>query len=132
MTVATAAEALLELAFSQAINSFRSFTGRVFPAKSTTGLLAKGKIGAKSFKKIVWKRIESTVQHIPRKVTKVNRVAIWPRASSLANTDASITSADIFDDDGLSKRGSHWLGDKSPDDICNPARSSRHDKGDGA
>ena len=41
-----------------------------------------------------------------------------------AGADASITSADIFYDDGLSKRGSHFLGDKSPDDICKPAHSS--------
>ena len=64
--------------------------------------------------------------------TEVNRIAIGPRASSPAGTDAPVRSADVFDDDGLSKRPSHPLGHNSPDHIRGAARSERHDHGDGA
>jgi hypothetical protein len=43
------AEALLGFAFSQVINSLKSFAGIVFIAKRTNGLVANGEIGAKSF-----------------------------------------------------------------------------------
>jgi hypothetical protein len=52
---------------------------------------------------VVRKRIKSAVQHIPAQETEVNRIAIWPRTSGTAGTDAPVRSADIFDDDGLSK-----------------------------
>ena len=43
------ADALLGLAFSQAINSFRSFAGYGFPCKKNNGLVTSGEIGSKSF-----------------------------------------------------------------------------------
>jgi len=43
------ADALSGLAFSQAINPFRSFAGMVFLANKTPGVVTSGEIGSKSF-----------------------------------------------------------------------------------
>ena len=49
MTDWAPAKALLELAFNQAINSFRSFAGRVILTKRMDGGVTNGATGAKSF-----------------------------------------------------------------------------------
>jgi hypothetical protein len=50
MAAAAPADALLGLAFSQAVSSFRFFAGIVLLAKSTNGNVTTGEIGTKSLK----------------------------------------------------------------------------------
>jgi|SRR5712671_2483990 len=112
-----AADALSGLAFSHAINSFTFFAGIVFLAKRTSGVYDQRRDGFEIIQQVVWQRIESAVQHMRAQETEVNRIAIGPRVSEAADTDAPASSADVFNDDGLSKRLSHPLGKDSPDYI---------------
>jgi hypothetical protein len=64
------ADALLGLAFSQAISSFMSFAGIVFLAKRTTGTVASGAIGREIIQHVVLKRIESAVENMRTKAAE--------------------------------------------------------------
>jgi hypothetical protein len=63
---------------------------------------------------------------------EVYRISVGPGASDPAGTDVSVRSADIFDNDGLSKRFSHPISENTRKYIRRPARGRRHDHGDGA
>src|SRR5215472_2394147 len=65
-------------------------------------------------------------------LAKVNCIAVGSRAYSATDSDVTVATSNVFDDDGLSKRASHPLGYKSSDNVRWPARSKRHDHGDGA
>jgi hypothetical protein len=51
LTMNTPTDALPRLAFSQAINPFKSSAGKAFLAKITKGAVATGEIGAKSLRR---------------------------------------------------------------------------------
>src|SRR5262249_37454645 len=80
----------------------------------------------------IWKRIQGAVQHMRRCATQLNRVAVRSRPGGPAGTDAPIRSADVFDDDGLSKRASYVLGKDPRDSVAGAACRERHDHRDGA
>jgi hypothetical protein len=63
--------------------------------------------------------------------TLLNRVAIGLRARNAAGASAAIRSADIFDDNGLSKRAPYLLGKNPRDTIGEAACRDRHDHRDG-
>src|SRR5215470_6688055 len=65
-------------------------------------------------------------------LAKINCIAVGSRAYSATDSDVTIPTSNVFDDDGLPKRASHPLGYKSSDNVRWPARSKRHDHGDGA
>src|SRR5271169_6049452 len=46
---------------------------------------------------VVLKRIESAVQHVRADEAEVDRVAVGPRASNSAGTDATVRSTHIFE-----------------------------------
>src|SRR5262249_53767449 len=81
---------------------------------------------------VIWKRIESAVHHMWGGATQLNRVAIRSRAGDAAGADAPIRPADVFDDDGLSKRTSHAFGKYPANCIGNATPRERHDHRDGA
>src|ERR1700686_568086 len=60
------------------------------------------------------KRIGSAVQHVVSEKPYIDRIAIGLRPSGPAGTDAAVGAADIFDNDRLSERTSHPLGNDSP------------------
>jgi hypothetical protein len=108
--------------------SRKSFAGIPCLAKRINGVSPNAEIGTNHSTG----RIESAVQQMRGRRPQINRVAIGPRTSSPADTDAPIRSSGIFKDDGLSKRRSHPLGHDTPEHISGAARSSRHDHGDRA
>jgi hypothetical protein len=78
----------------------------------------------------VLKRIISAVQHVRAHGAKVECVAVGPRASRPAGTDAPVRPADIFNDNRLAQRSPHPLAKKPSDYIYWGACRIRHDQGD--
>jgi hypothetical protein len=68
---------------------------------------------------------------MPAQETEVDGVAIRPRASNAADTDAPVCSADVFDNDRLSERHSHSLCKDSPDHVRIAAGRERNNHRDG-
>src|SRR5262249_41109769 len=64
--------------------------------------------------------------------TKINRIAVGPRAREAADADVAVSPADVFDDDRLSEGTFHALGNHSRDHVATAAGSKRHDHRDGA
>src|ERR1700730_8885127 len=62
---------------------------------------------------------------------KHDRIAVGPRASSAADTDASISTTDVFDDDRLANQSSQAVGHDPTDRIEAAAGRKRRDHGNG-
>jgi len=55
------------------------------------------------------------------------RVSIGSRMGDPAGADGAVRASDIFDDDGLTKRYAHPLGEGARDVVGQRARRERHD-----
>ncbi len=93
-----------------------------FPCKKKIRKRGKRRDGFEIIQHIVWKGIESAVQHMPAQETEVDCIAIGPRAVNSADTDAPVGASHVFDDNWLPKRVFHALGKDSPDHIRGAAR----------
>ena len=67
------ADAMLELAFNQAINSLRSFAGMVFLVKRTSDTMTSGEIGAKSFNKSYGSEYKICTDQIYRYIERLSQ-----------------------------------------------------------
>jgi hypothetical protein len=73
--------------------------------------------------------MESAIQHMRAAAAEDDRIAIRPRASDPADSYDPVRSGDVFDDDRLSQRTSHPLGNYTPEHICGATRRVWHDHG---
>ena len=102
-TPAVPAVALFGLALSQAMNSFRSFVGRLFRPMIICELLVSRPTGSKSFGTIVLQRVDCTVHNMRAPDSIYQRVAVWRGARHPADADASSRPAYVLYNDGLPK-----------------------------
>src|SRR5215471_8729141 len=124
-------DAWLGWAFNQAINSLRFCAGIVFLA-TRTRTCGEWRNWFKIFQHVVGKRVERAVVYKRAVETETNRVAIRLRAGSATDADASISSADVLNDDRLPQRSSHPLHHNPRDHVGCPAGRERHDHRDRA
>jgi hypothetical protein len=103
----------------------------VLPRKKNERARGEQRDRHKIIQNIVSNRVESAVEHVRGQASKCNRIAVRSCASSSAYAYASIGSADIFNDDGLSERSPHAFGHHSRDYIGGAARSEPHDQANG-
>jgi hypothetical protein len=81
---------------------------------------------------VVRKRESCAVRNVGVPLADVEGVAVRRRARDAADADAAAGAANILDDDGLTQRHPHALGEDAGDGIRRPARGERHDHGDWA
>jgi hypothetical protein len=67
------------------------------------------------------------IEHLRAAGAEDNRIAIRLGASAPTNPDAPIRSADVYNNDRLTKRCPHPLSNDAPDHIRRAARRIRHD-----
>src|SRR5262249_16695070 len=102
-----------------------------FPCKHDQRISDEWRDRLEIIQHVVWKRTENAVQNMPAQGAEADRIAIGPRARDAIDTDAPVSPADVFHDDGLSKRVSHPLGEHSSDYIRRAAWCKRNNHRDG-
>src|SRR5262245_31464545 len=81
---------------------------------------------------VVGKSVDGTVRDMRAPVACAERVAIGSGAEDPASADVAARTAHVFNNDGLTKEGSHALDNDAQDHICSASRSKRQHQGDGA
>src|SRR5262245_11521021 len=81
---------------------------------------------------VIRKGVDGTVRDMCVPVARSERVAIGSGAEDSTGTDVAASTANVFDNDGLTKEGSHALDYDAHHHICSTSRSKWHDQCDGA
>ena len=81
---------------------------------------------------VVTELVNGAVEDMGAEKAEFEGVAVGSRAGDAPGAHGAGRAGDILDDDGLTERSAHRLGDDAGHGIERPAGRERHDDGDGA
>jgi hypothetical protein len=103
----------------------------VFLATASNGPFGEQRHRLEPTQQVVWKRVERADQDMRGHGAGDQRVAICRRPRGTADAEAPVRTSHILDNDGLTKRCPHPLGQQACNRVQRPARGERHDDRDG-